>query len=329
MNSNEKKSKRKIIIRLLLFCIILFILWLLFIFLFMSKDRDIQPREVSNTKHVLEQKNASVNRNDTGNANIELPSQSSEEAGVEVTPDPYAISKDSSLKHKEITDIRSRMKEPNINMKSPKKNVGNKEAFIYFSHNRESFLPYFSNATKPEMAYHSAFNVSLVGERLGKALKHYGIRNNVSDADIITMLNEMNLDFGHSYDMSRQLVLEEKKKNHHAEIFFDIHRDALRKENTTAVINGKAYAQILFVVGTGHPNYQANLEFANTLHRLLVANYPGLSKGVLLKDNTQGNGVYNQDLSPKSVIVEIGGVDNKLDELYRTADALAHMVSQY
>ncbi|WP_142919196.1 stage II sporulation protein P [Peribacillus saganii] len=328
MNSNEKKSKRKIIIRLLLFCIILFILWLLFIFLFMSKDRE-QPREVSYTKHVLEQKNASVNRNYAGNTNTEFSSESRREADVEVTPDPYAILKDSSLKHKEIMDLENRLKEPNINMKSPKKNVGNKEVFIYFSHNRESFLPYFSNATKPEMAYHSTFNVSLVGDRLGKALKQYGIRNKVSDADIITMLNEMNLNFGHSYDMSRQLVLEEKKKNHHAEIFFDIHRDALRKGNTTAVINGKAYAQILFVVGTGHPTYQANLDFANNLHRLLDANYPGLSKGVIIKDNTQGNGVYNQDLSPKSVIIEIGGVDNKLGELYRTADALAHMVSQF
>ncbi|PGT76869.1 hypothetical protein COD11_25435 [Bacillus sp. AFS040349] len=49
----------------------------------------------------------------------------------------------------------------------------------------------------------------------------------------------------------------------------------------------------------------------------------------MIKSSEQGNGVYNQDLSPNSVIIEIGGVENRIDELYRTADLLGNVISEY
>ncbi|GAJ41448.1 putative stage II sporulation protein [Parageobacillus caldoxylosilyticus NBRC 107762] len=54
-----------------------------------------------------------------------------------------------------------------------------------------------------------------------------------------------------------------------------------------------------------------------------------MSRGIIEKDSHSGNGVYNQDLSPNSVIIEIGGIENTMDELYRTADALGEVLSQY
>ena len=39
--------------------------------------------------------------------------------------------------------------------------------------------------------------------------------------------------------------------------------------------------------------------------------------------------MYDQDISPKAVIVEIGGVDNTLDEMQRTTEALADVLSDY
>ena len=37
-----------------------------------------------------------------------------------------------------------------------------------------------------------------------------------------------------------------------------------------------------------------------------------LSRGVFGKDKTQGNGIYNQDLSKGALLVEFGGVDNHM-----------------
>ena len=37
---------------------------------------------------------------------------------------------------------------------------------------------------------------------------------------------------------------------------------------------------------------------------------------------------YNQSLAEDNVLIEVGGVDNTLEESYRTADALAEVISE-
>src|SRR5699024_11842866 len=86
---------------------------------------------------------------------------------------------------------------------------------------------------------------------------------------------------------------------------------------------------ILVVVGAKHENYEKNLEYATQLHYLLEEKYPGLSRGVYPKKGAGSNGVYNQDISENALLLEMGGVDNHLDELYRSADALAEMFSDF
>ncbi len=39
--------------------------------------------------------------------------------------------------------------------------------------------------------------------------------------------------------------------------------------------------------------------------------------------------MYNQDLSTHSIIIEVGGVDNTMEEMYRTTDALAEVIAEY
>ncbi|MFK4997951.1 stage II sporulation protein P [Bacillus sp. N9] len=53
-------------------------------------------------------------------------------------------------------------------------------------------------------------------------------------------------------------------------------------------------------------------------------------KGVYEKPrDSRNNGIYNQDLYDKSLVIEIGGVDNTLEELNRSVDALAEVISEY
>jgi stage II sporulation protein P len=57
--------------------------------------------------------------------------------------------------------------------------------------------------------------------------------------------------------------------------------------------------------------------------------FPGLSRGVILKDPSQEMGFIIKIYYPNSMIIEIGGVDNTVEELYRTADVLGYIISQY
>ena len=94
------------------------------------------------------------------------------------------------------------------------------------------------------------------------------------------------------------------------------------------MINGKSYARLYFVVGQAHKNYEENLMFAKEIHEKLEERYPGLSRGVYLKSKSEGNGVYNQDLSNKSLLVEVGGIDNNKKELKYTVDAFAEVFKE-
>lgn len=46
------------------------------------------------------------------------------------------------------------------------------------------------------------------------------------------------------------------------------------------------------------------------------------------KAHAGDNGVYNQDLTDRALLLEFGGVDNNLEELQRAANAAADVFSE-
>ncbi|MFD1705272.1 stage II sporulation protein P [Siminovitchia sediminis] len=202
--------------------------------------------------------------------------------------------------------------------------------FIYSTHNTESFLPMLPGVTDPSRAWHKDKNISLVGKRLGEKLKEKGIKTLVNQTDIQGLLKSKGMNYGQSYQVSREIAQEVMNQNSQVQFYFDIHRDSSRRAVTTTEIKGKDYAKTLFVIGEGHPQYEKNSKFATDLHHAIQKKYPGLSRGVFGKPRAGGNdGIYNQDLAENALLIEIGGVDNTLEELNRTADALAEVISEY
>lgn len=311
-------------LKILLFTAVTLFLGLLTIILYLYEKDDQKNKDLPfiGNSEVEKEINSSIKSNQGSDNRFEV--------SKELVPDEEALQKDATLNHEKIDLMNQKdIKRPEIKNKNFHNTFGRRVVFIYFSHTRESFLPYFKKGTAPERAYHSQLNVSLVGKRLGDSLRHNGIWNEVSQVDIVNMLNARDFKFDRSYQMSREIVLNEMRQNRDLEMAVDIHRDSLQKEHSTIEIKGESLAKISFVIGSGHPNYKKNLEFTNAIHELIDKRYPGLSRGVILKDTTQGNGIYNQDLLPNSVIIEIGGVENKLEELYRSADILGNAISEY
>jgi len=200
---------------------------------------------------------------------------------------------------------------------------GRKVVFIYHSHNRESWFPELKAGTKDPNS--SRKNITLVGKRLAQRLEARGVGAESSSIDYPTAIKDFRWEL--SYKYSKQTVVEAMAKNDDFTFFFDVHRDSQTRNLTTATIDGKDYAQVYFVIGNRNPNWRRNEAFATKIHEGLERKYPGISRGVWGKSSKTGNGEYNQSLSAESLIIEVGGVDNTLEESYRTVDALADVIS--
>lgn len=113
------------------------------------------------------------------------------------------------------------------------------------------------------------------------------------------------------------------------EYFIDIHRDSVSKNVSTINIDNKSYARILFVVGLEHSNYQENLDNVNKINALSEKYYPGLSRGIYKKSGSSVNGIYNQDIDSNVILIEIGAVDNNIEEVFNTLEALSNILYFY
>jgi stage II sporulation protein P len=204
---------------------------------------------------------------------------------------------------------------------------GKKVVLIYHSHNRESWLPELKDQGIKNInkAYHSTKNITLVGKRLSSRLEDLGIGSSHSATDYPSVVKSYNWNF--SYKYSQKTVETAFASNPNLTYFFDIHRDSQRRDLTTAQIKGRSYAQVYFIIGHRNPNWRKNEEFATAIHEMLQEKYPGLSRGIWGKGSNTGNGEYNQSISPNSILIEIGGPENTLEESYRTADVLANVIA--
>ncbi|WP_079509229.1 stage II sporulation protein P [Mesobacillus jeotgali] len=242
---------------------------------------------------------------------------------IESAPPMDELLQERNMAAKELKELNSGK---NYSGSSPSK----KSVFIYHTHSWESYLPLLGlqGAKNENEAVDGKTNITIVGELLGDELEKRGVGASVDKTNIGKELDKKGWLTHKSYDISRSLVQSAMAGNEKLEYFIDLHRDSVRKDSTTTMINNEPYARIVFVIGEENPNFQKNLKFANELHKILNENYPGLSKGVLPKKGIGVDGIYNQDLHSNSLVVEVGGVDNDMKELKNTVEALAETISQ-
>lgn len=141
----------------------------------------------------------------------------------------------------------------------------------------------------------------------------------VEESSIKDILNLNGWRYYKSYDASKILMQQAKNNNPTLKYFIDVHRDSLTRDKTTIEIDNKSYAKTIFLIGLENPNYEANLSFTEKINNLMNEKYPGLSKGIYKKEGAGVNGVYNQDFSPYTILIEIGGQENTVDEVLNSS----------
>lgn len=181
---------------------------------------------------------------------------------------------------------------------------------IYHTHNAESYVP-----TDGTHSILGPGGIHKVGGILAEALREHGI-------DVI---HDETLHLPHddgAYSRSRPTAVDLLRESPDA--LFDVHRDATPPSEYEDRIAGMPVTNVRIVVGTQNPHYTVNREFALSLKRVVDVAHPGLISGVLFK-----GGNYNQDLSPFSLLLEIGAHTNNREDAERAARLLAEGLAFY
>ena len=209
-----------------------------------------------------------------------------------------------------------------INDPNPKE-IENPIVYIYNSHQLENY----SNESLD--IYGITPNVLMASYLLKEKLNNLNIETIVESTNMSEILEKNNWNYSYSYKASRQLLTDKISKYKSLKYFIDIHRDSISKDYTTVTINNKKYAKILFVIGLDHKNWESNYNMATKINNIIDKNYSGLSKGIMKKTGMNVNGIYNQDISPNCILIEVGGVENNIEEVYNTTEILSQSIKDY
>ncbi len=170
-------------------------------------------------------------------------------------------------------------------------------------------------------------NMARVGYVLTQTLREYGVFaiHDTTQHDYPS--------YNGSYDRSAETVKNYLEKYPSIKVVIDIHRDAIERDNGTRIkpvteINGKKAAQLMIISGCDDgqmnmPNWRENLKFSAALQNQLETDFPTLTRPVMFCYRK-----YNQDLTTGSILIEVGGHANTLDEAVYSARLLGESLAK-
>jgi stage II sporulation protein P len=180
---------------------------------------------------------------------------------------------------------------------------------LYCTHNSESYVP-----TDGKESIKGNGGIYDVARAFGENLKKKGVNVAFSDE------KHDPHDAG-AYRRSRQTAVKLIKENMPVRAVFDIHRDAVPKSHYVTEVDGQDMSKIRIVIGRRNQNRKANEELAYKIKAVADKNYPGLIKDIFI-----GRGSYNQELSPRSLLFEMGTFENSKEAAQKASAYLADVV---
>lgn len=171
--------------------------------------------------------------------------------------------------------------------------VGGKKTTIaiYHTHSDESYVP-----TDGKESINGNGGIYDVGQALDNKLKSMGF-------NVVYNENNHNPHDINAYNRSRRTAT--KLMTQKPDAIIDVHRDAVPASQYKTQVKGMQVTKVKLVVGRQNPNMKTNLEFAKRLKAAMDRKDPGLSNGIYI-----GKGDYNQDLSPRAMLIEVGAHTN-------------------
>jgi len=183
----------------------------------------------------------------------------------------------------------------------------NRTIGIYCTHSDESYLPSDGSAS-----IRANGGILDVAKKLGEEFENRGVKT------VVNTTPHDPHDAG-AYRRSRRTAFK-IIKDHSPAALFDVHRDSVPKEEYITRLNGKEITRIRIVVGRSNQNREVNESFAYRIKAVADKRYPGL-----IKDIFMGKGNYNQELHPRSLLLEFGTYNHMKERALRATSFFAEV----
>lgn len=204
------------------------------------------------------------------------------------------------------------------------------QVLIMHTHTTESYELQdadFYDKTYNARTLDNSQNMVRVGDEIVKQLENAGI-GVIHDTTVHDYPS-----YNGAYDRSAVTVKKYLAEYPTIKVVIDVHRDAIERDGgvrvaPTTTVNGKKAAQFMIIAGCDDgtmnmPNYMQNLRFAAMIQDNASTMFPTLARPVLFSYRH-----YNQDLTYGSLLVEVGGHANTLDEAIYSGELFGKALAQ-
>lgn len=163
---------------------------------------------------------------------------------------------------------------------------------VYHTHSDESYVP-----TDGKESILGAGGIYKVGNAFTSALQSKGL-------EVIHSQAKHDPHDDMAYERSRRTVVDLLKQQPAA--IFDVHRDAVPPQVYKGTVDGQDVTKVQLVVGKYGPTGKQIEDYALQIKAASDKQHPGLVKGIFFAKG----GDYNQDLHPRSMLLEVGAHTN-------------------
>jgi len=185
---------------------------------------------------------------------------------------------------------------------------GQKKIAIYCTHSDESYEPTDGTSSKQGEGgiYDVANQLKAEMEKLGVTVEYSTATHHPHDSG--------------AYRRSRQTAMKLLQTGPDA--VFDIHRDGIPNPSEyTTKVEGENASKVRLLVGRSNQNSAANKKFATQIKAVGDKVYPNLIKDIYI-----GKGSYNQDLTPRGILLEFGTHTISKDRAENSAAPIANVI---
>ncbi|AKL95608.1 stage II sporulation P family protein [Clostridium aceticum] len=180
---------------------------------------------------------------------------------------------------------------------------------IYATHSAESYTP-----TDGSESIEGGGGILKVAETLKNSFDNYGVEG------VFDNTSHEPHDAG-AYKRSRRTAVQ-LMRDQGIGTLIDVHRDATPAEAYLTEIDGEPASKVRLVIGRRNQNFKANEELAMQVKAVADESRPGL-----IKDIFYAKGDYNQDLTPRAMLVEMGTYQHTRQRAEKAAGYLAEVVT--